>query len=83
MSPGLRKLGTITTRFRRARQKANARIAEAITLPRRSGTKPTRFSKKKRATRPIAPKVIRYVTKATSGYVRRRGVRHRHYHAAP
>ena len=29
MSSGLRKLGTITTRFRRARQKANARITEA------------------------------------------------------
>ena len=64
MSSGLRKLGAITTRFRRARQKANARIAEA-TNPTPGESAPSRLvlCKKRGATRPIAPKVISYVTK--------------------
>ena len=63
MSSGLRKLGTITTRFRRARQKANARTTEATNPTPAKRHQADSFCKKRGATRPIAPKVISYVTK--------------------
>ena len=62
MSSGLRKLGTITTLFRRVESQHKNHGSNKL-YPRRIDTKPTRFVQEKRGNPTDCPQVISYVTK--------------------